>query len=73
MEISYDQLDRIGRLADTADNFLQYAEGPFANAVPAAIRFDALRVGLTKLREDLKALVVEVGGEDPWGDAATKE
>jgi len=70
MEISYEQLDRIGQLADKADNFLQYAHGPFANAVPAATRFDALRTGLTELRDQLKAVVVEVGGEDPWGDSA---
>ena len=68
-KIAWAQLDSIGQLADKADNFLQYAHGAFADRVPTATRFDALKVGLTELRDDLKNIVIEVSGENPWGDS----
>lgn len=71
VKIDWEQLDRLGQMADTADNFLVYADSThgFAKNVPTETRFDALKTGLTEIRDKIKSLVVEVSGDDPWGDS----
>jgi hypothetical protein len=68
MNITDEQLERIGQLADKADNFLTYADSAhgFAASLSTTMRFEALKTGLTELRDELRAAVVEIGGEDPW-------
>jgi hypothetical protein len=57
-----EQIERLGQLADEADNLIAASK----LAMPPAFHVDQLRKGLRKLSEQIKALVVEIGGEDPW-------
>ena len=66
LEITADQLEVIGELAEKADNFLPYTSNP----LPVQMRFDALKHGLTELRDALRTIYVNVGGHDPWADSA---
>ena len=58
------QLDKLGRLADSADNYLALNELP----MPDSIKVDGMKTGLAELSEELKALYVELSGENPWND-----
>ena len=59
-----DMLDRIGRLVDSAENFLMYTEPPLNTL--GATTLDALRHGLTDLRDGIKSVYLDLGGEDVW-------
>ena len=52
----------IGRLADTADNYLATLELP----MPDAQKLDSLRTGMLEISKALKELYVAVVGENPW-------
>ena len=56
------QLEKLGRLADKADNYLQWAYNP----APDSLKIDAMKTGLAELSEELKALYIELGGSNPW-------
>ena len=63
-----DAAERIGRLADTADNYLEYAlpDSPFAR-LESRIRFDALKNGLSELRDALRAIAIDLGADpETW-------
>ena len=57
-----DEIDRIGRLVDTADNYLALDK----LNMPIEMKLDAFKTGLRELSRDLKALYVELAGENPW-------
>jgi hypothetical protein len=58
-----DQLQHnLGLLIDQADNYLAYRDVP----MPPALKVDAYHLGLQDLRNQLKALYFELGGEDVW-------
>ena len=62
-------LDVLGRAVDTAENFMEYgthATTPAMARLPSDIRIDALSNGLKELRDTVKALYLELGGEDVW-------
>jgi hypothetical protein len=56
------QVDRIGRMADSADNYLALLE----LNMPQEMKLDALTTGIRELSRDLKALYEELSGENPW-------
>ena len=56
--------ERIGRLADTADNYLQWGSVPAVDHV----RADAMKNGLEVISTELKALYAELTGNDVWGE-----
>ena len=57
-----DEIDRIGRLADVADNYLALEK----LNMPIEMKLDAFKTGLRELSRDIKALYVELAGENPW-------
>lgn len=57
-----DQLDRLGRLADKADNFTHASKLP----MPDSIHKQALTDGMNDIRDALRLLYIEVSGENPW-------
>ena len=56
-------LDNIGGMADEADNYLVYATDMMAG-LPTDMRLDALRRGLTSIRDGLRREYI-AGGGDP--------
>lgn len=61
--------DVLGRAVDTAENYMEYGTHATMTAMarlPANIRIDALSNGLKELRDTIKALYLELGGEDVW-------
>ena len=64
MEISETQLSDLAALADDCDALVQLATAPDAGAAHLAHLQDALRT----LAMRIKAMVVGIGGDDPWRD-----
>lgn len=62
MKASSDVMDRIGELADKADNFYHGAQLP----LPPQIHIMGLTAGMESLRDELRALFTDVTGENPW-------
>lgn len=57
------QLERLGELVDTCDNFLAWMDNP---AAPISMKLDAIAIGLGKVRANIKELYTELGGSDEW-------
>lgn len=57
-------LEKLGRLVDTVDNLVHAGAIP----MPDKLRVTALTEALPTLHSDLKALYVEISGDDPWAD-----
>lgn len=62
MTLTPDQLDRLGRLADKADNFSHAAKMP----LPDSVHKTCLLEGMGDIRNELRAIYVEASGENPW-------
>jgi len=63
-KITAEQLERLGQMVDTIDNYLTYKTNPYA---PALMKIGAYEHGLVQLRKDLKRLYVEMGGDpETW-------
>lgn len=60
MKASSDVMERIGQLADKADNFFH---GP---RVQPQMEADCLRHGMHQIRDELRAIFIEVTNENPW-------
>lgn len=60
MEITAEQLDRIGRLGDKADN---YIAAVVLNVAPR-IHIEGLLNGMNEIRAEAQALYRELGGEE---------
>jgi hypothetical protein len=54
-------LERLGELVDTAENFLAWNDNPFAHM---PMKIEAFTTGLEKLRDEIKTIYLELGGED---------
>ena len=59
-EITHEQLDRIGRIADKADNYLAAASLPLRNE----IHIEGLKTGMREIAEMAGELYRELGGEE---------
>ena len=64
MKASSDVMERLGQLADKADNFCHAAQIPLS----PRIHITALRGGMEDIRDELRAIFREVTGDDPWAD-----
>jgi len=64
MNITHEQLDKLGRLADIANNLAAASQLP----VPPAVHIEGMRQGLIDIDKALRALYVEISGDDPWED-----
>lgn len=61
--------DVLGRAVDTAENYAEYgthATTPAFARLDPQLRIGALSNGLQELRDTIKALYFEMGGEDVW-------
>lgn len=57
-----DQIERLGLLADELDNL----SGATQLAMPPAFHLKQLQRAMPELSAKIKALVVEISGENPW-------
>lgn len=62
MTLNEEQLDRLGRLADTLENTLFGTRMP----MPATFHLDAVKTIAREVRDEIATLYREVSGEDPW-------
>ncbi len=62
--ITNDQIEQIGQLVDELDNI----HGATQLAMPPKFHLQQLQRALPELSAKLKALVVEISGENPWSD-----
>jgi hypothetical protein len=62
MNITDEQLNELGEVADEIDNFV----GATQLAMPPAFHLQQLQRALPELSAKIKALVVAIGGENPW-------
>ena len=62
--ITDDQVEQLGQLADELDNI----HGATQLAMPPAFHLKQLQRVLPELSAKIKALVVEISGENPWSD-----
>jgi hypothetical protein len=53
---------RLGLLIDKADNYLAYRGAH----MPAQIKLESYTFGLQELRDELKRLYFDLGGDDVW-------
>ena len=64
MNITPEQLEELGRLADMANNLAAASQLP----VSPVIHIAGMRQGLIDIDRALKALYIEITGDDPWED-----
>ena len=62
-EISEEQLDDLGRLVDTAESSLEMTR---RGGVPDHIHVQGLAGCVEQMRDEVKRLYLELGGEDHW-------
>lgn len=62
MEISEEQLEQIGLLADKADNLLGAVKLP----LPPHVHIQGMTGGLKDIRSELREIYKAVSGSDPW-------
>lgn len=60
--MTHDQEERLGRLVDKADNFFHAAQ----LKLPDLMHKEALQSGMKEIRDELRALYVEIFETDPW-------
>lgn len=60
--ISGDQLESLGKLADKVNNL----HGALQLPMPPQFHVEQMQRELPELRDELRSLVREVSGEDPW-------
>jgi len=64
MNITEDQIERLGLLADELDNL----HGATQLGMTAAFHLKQIQRALPELSTKIKALIVEISGDDPWAD-----
>ena len=57
------QLEILGQLVDKAENYLALGNAP---NLPAIVLLDELEQGIKELRDEIKKLYLDSGGEDVW-------
>lgn len=64
MNITQEQLEELGTLADQANNLAAASQLP----LPPAMHVEQLRNGLVSIDQALRHLYIEISGENPWDD-----
>jgi hypothetical protein len=67
--VTEEQLEKLGKLVDRIDNLVHAGAIP----MPDKLRVTALTEALPDLHSELKALYVEIAGEDPWADPPSSD
>lgn len=62
LNLSEEQLEAVAQVAETANNLL----GSLALPLPVHIHLSGVRSGIEGMRDELRRIVVELKGEDPW-------
>lgn len=62
-EFSPEHLETLGKLVDKAENYLAWKDN---FAAPIQMKKQAYETGLADLRDELKKLYLDLGGEDVW-------
>lgn len=62
--MNQEQLCQLGELADVADNCVEASKLPIADR----LQKECLVEAMAKIRDQLRALVVALGGHDPWSE-----
>ena len=62
MNITEDQLEDLGKIADMADNYRAAA----GMQLPASMHIECLRTGMEAISEQIKAIYVVTSGANPW-------
>jgi hypothetical protein len=62
MNITNEQLDRLGRLVDQAENHLAVSSLP----MNPQIHIEGMRSGFVEIRDTIRKLIIEISGQDPW-------
>ncbi len=62
MNLTPDQLDDLGKIADKADNYIVATQ----MQLPASLHIEALKGGMESISEEIKKLYEAVSGENPW-------
>lgn len=64
IKITVEQLDCLGKISDSADNFHHASQ----LNLKAALHAEQLSKGMLNIRDQIRKLYVEVSGENPWAD-----
>lgn len=62
LSITPEQLDALGQIADSCDNYAGAAKLP----LPPAMHAEQLKIGMERLSERIKQLHYDISGENPW-------
>ena len=62
MEITDEQVERVAKAAEKANNLLGALQLP----LPPHTHIEGCRSNIQDVRDELRKIVVEVKGEDPW-------
>ncbi len=62
--VTDDQIEQLGLLADEIDNL----HGATQLAMPPTFHLKQLQRALPELSAKIKALVIEISGDNPWSD-----
>lgn len=65
--VNEEQVENLGLLIDTCDNYLALASNPY---MPITMKADALKVGLENIKNRLREVYDALGGEDVWSQTA---
>lgn len=66
MKITTDQLDELGKISDSADNFWHASK----LKLPPALHSEQLAMGMVDICNRLRKLYIEISGENAWDDEA---
>jgi hypothetical protein len=61
-QITDEQLEQIGLLADKANNFTGAAQLP----LPPKMHVEQLSIGMADIRDELRGLYQAITGDNPW-------
>ena len=63
-------LEPLGKLIDTCDNYLEYTQGGLTS-LPTEMRLNAMSYGLADIRQALYKFYIAHGGVDVWDSTGT--
>jgi septation ring formation regulator EzrA len=59
-----EHMEELGQIVDRIDNLLAAAKMP----IPPQMKLECTLTSLRKISEELKIIVIDVTGENPWED-----
>ena len=62
IKMNEEYLERLGHLVDKAENYLALGR----SNIPAIVLLDGLEQGIIELRDEIKGIYFDAGGDDVW-------